>query len=611
MVKIKEQWYIFSKVLFILWACGIMIVAWTYYRAYSGTFSFELFWAGIFLSGISMIRLILYDQIKRQYRLIMLFIFGLALYLPIIFWSPNYFHFGDEILHYQTSRLIQEHGDLNIDVIFDMAKYYPGISLVTVFLSEFSNSSIFFSAKLLIGIIHSTMLVFVYLLFERISKSERVSILGAIIYATNSRYVFFDGVFSYESMGLPLMILILFVLSKYTTINYDEVTVKNINFKILITIPILAIVVTHHFTSYMLLLFMIILSLIVYNSKLDRYEKLDFYVVTSLIFVSIFGWMVYYANVGFHYFGGMIKKSLIDIFKMFSTEQVIQREPYWQAPIPYYEPIITKFLYMPLLLLLFVIGVYFLKREHKFDNVWIYQLTVYGSIFFVSLALIFNKSAELFVYRSWAFLFIGISFVAAFTLDWLCNIKTDKYLKKICLYSVIFILLIGGVSSGLTYGFRVPKLDIDSIGVAGGHSAITYDAIAAAEWFEKYLGRYNTVYADRSLSASIGGYGIQKPIRSDKVFYPLSMNDGNVTAILNGRSTNYIAVDNRITKFLAEYKSYFDAAETRVGNHSYGYQEVFPKEGLEKFDKSDFIYNIYSNGNIKVYKIYRPKIPKL
>lgn len=612
MIKAKELQYT-PKILFILWACGIIITAMTYHHAYSGPFDFEFFWMGILLSGLSLVRLILYDQIRRQYRLIILFILGLTFYLPIIFWSPNYFHFGDEILHYTTSRLIQEQGNLDIDVNFDIAKFYPGISLTTVFLSEFSDTSIFFSGKLLIGIIHSMILIFMYLFFERVVQSERIPIIGAVIYAINSRYVLFDGFFSYESMALPLMVLTLFIFSKYMIDSEKMVPVKKSYFRILGVVSISALVITHHFTSYMLLLFMIMISLIVHRSKLIQYKK-DIYIATSLTFVLIFGWMIYNATTGFNYFGRFIRRSFTDILKMISTEsteQIIQREPYWQAPIPYYEPVITKFLYMPLLIILFIVGVYFLKRERRFNNIWIYQLAAYGSIFFISLTLIFNKSAELFVYRSWAFLFIGTSFIIAFALDRVCNMKIDKYLKKICVYSIIVILLVGGVSAGLTYNFRVPKLDINSINVAAGHSAITYDAITTAKWFEKYLGRYNTFYADRSLSASIGGYGIQKPVRADKIFYPSYMNDRNVTTTLLGRSTNYIVVDNRIAKFLAEYKSYFSVAETYTEGVLYGRTDTFPKKRLEKFDESNFIYKIYSNGNINTYKIIRQKIPKL
>ena len=611
MTKVKNirfgQLHIHPKVLFMLWMCGIMIVALTYYNAYSETFNFELFWIGIFLSSLSLIGLILDDQIKK-YRLILLFILGITFYFPVIFWSPNYFHFGDEILHYQTSRLIQEHGNLDINVNFDVTKYYPGISLVTVFLSEFSDTSIFFSGKFMVGIIHSLMLIFVYLLFERISHSEKIAIFGAIIYATNSRYIFFDGIFSYESMGLPLMILTLFILAKYTTID----SVNNIYFRLLMIILISAIVITHHFTSYMLLLFMIVLLLVIYRKKLDQYIKLDFYVAASLTFMLIFGWMVYYATVGFGYFGGLVRRSFVDIFKMFSLEHVTLRVLYRESPVPYYERFTSQFLYIPLLFALFIIGIYILKRKNRFGDMWTYGLVAYGYIFFMSLLLIFNNSAEMFVYRSWAFLSIGTSFVAAFALNEICEFKIDKYLKTVSLYSVIIILLVGGISAGSSYNFRVPKLNIDSINVAAGHSATTYDTVTTAKWFEKYLGRYNTFYGDRSLGSAIGGYGIQKtPWQSEKIFYPLDMNDKNVTTFIRDRSTtNYIVVDTRITKFLAEYGSYFSEEEKYFEKH-YGEKEVFPKERLEKFDKSEFLYRIYSNGNTNIYEIIRKKMPRL
>src|SRR5207302_1515221 len=88
--------------------------------------------------------------------------------------------------------------------------------------------------------------------------SARLAGLGAALYAANANFLFFSAQFSYESLALPLLVMVLAFVA-----DRDEMKDRR---RSVWTIPILlgtiAVIVTHHLSSYALLVTLAALSLL-------------------------------------------------------------------------------------------------------------------------------------------------------------------------------------------------------------------------------------------------------------------------------------------------------------------------------------------------------------
>ena len=579
-----------SKLLYILFTIGFILVVLTYYLLHTSLIFYDvLFWIGILLSGISTYYIIS-NNYKTETQLFCLFLFGFMLYLPHILSSPNYFHFYDELAHYQTALLIDEKGSIDVNVTsFTVSKYYPGIELLTIFFKNITGNSLFVSGRIIVGISHSFIALFMYLFFRNIS-STKIAAIASLVYFFNSAFTFFDTYFSYESIGLPLLVLILFTVTKK---NSHANSIGNTLIQVIL---LGAIVVTHHFSSYMVLLFLIILltiNIIFTYLKIKVYNR-RFYFLTLLTGTFIFYWMVYLANANINYytkltmdsFQGILKQSIFgERLSEFTSIQLLN--------VPYFELFIRRYLYVPLILLLVLGGIYYLYNKKSLHNEFILTLIIYSSLFIISLVGLFTSIIEF--SRFSPFGFIGIAFLIGICLE---NMQKTRFFKILSLISVI-ILIIGGISLG------TENRDPYSTNIRIGQQSIESKVISSAAWSEKYLGRYNSMLSNSATSNVLEFYGIQKSISYGgwEVFFPTNVSF-NATYYLESNGINYLAVDKRISIYISEVRYYFDRDELYIPNHPpFGRTEPLPLESITKFDKHVAFSNIYKNGNIAIYKI--------
>lgn len=581
------------KFIFLLWMIGALLVIYTYFLLHTKLIFYDLlFWAGILLSGVCTY-FIITGETKTTLKLIFLFLFGFVLYLPNLLSRTDNFSFVDEFIHYQTTLLIYETGSLDITSTnpFHVFKYYPGLEIFTVFLKNITGDSIFKSGRMIIAIIHSFTAIFLYLFFKNIS-SVKIACLGAFAYFFNFQYIYLHTFFSYESVGLPLLVLFFFVVS------YLNLRTNSIKIALIQIILLTAIVITHHFSSYMLLLFLTVLLIInvVYDYLNIKIYEGKIHKLTLLTATLIFGWILYVATVTLNYYNYMFKDAVKGVLKLSLFEERTSEFLSTQLwDIPYYELFIRKFLYVPLILILMAIGVYYLYAKKSFRNEYILTLVMYSNLFFVSYLGAFTTSLEF--GRFATFGFIGIAFVIGVSLE---RMQENRFLKIISLISVI-ILLIGGVS----HGTNPPLRGFYSTDIGIGQQTNTVDLISSAAWSEKYLGRYNSMLSNRAASNVFEFYGIQKAKSSGgwEVFFPTNVSS-NVLYYLKIFKFDYLVVDERISRFISERRFYFDRSEFYLKNYPpYGRTEPLPLESIKKFDKHAAFLKIYDNGNIDIYKI--------
>lgn len=592
-------------ILTIFISIGIVLLGITYFLAYKGNFQNFLFWMSILLISIPVFIIVLDEDFTCNNKIIILFIFGSILYVIRILPSTINFHFGDEVYTFATTKLIYEAGSIDVTPYPEITKYYPGLEILTIYLKYFTNLDLFTVAKILIGIIHSFVLVFVFLFLREIGVSERLAAIGTFIYSTNPIYIFFHSLYSYESLGIFFVTLLLYIISRLS------IKGKSMNLVLLALIAIFALVISHHLSSLMFLLFLILMVFIQVYKKHYYYASKWHYTLVFLTITLIFGWMVYLATITITYLTDNFISRFMKIFELSflgGEKTAIASIPLSTSLLPYYEYVID-FLYVPLILLLSLIGIYLIKKERNNANIFISTMIIYGPFLYIlTLAIIPTSGSELST-RIWGFVYIGVSFFVAVAVNKLltknkkyCHLELNLLIKMFSFLAVIT-LLIGGISIGDKPIHRWPDLLTPKL--VSGPGSLTTDVFYASEWFESKFGYNNKMVGERTTSIIFSSLGKQDVQRwhAWKLFLPSEI-DSNVKNFIRGFDLEYVIVDNRLTKSLAEYGYYFDKKENYMNLYPiYGSIELLPNESLSKFAKSDLFERFYDNGNIYLYKI--------
>lgn len=577
------------KLMSAIWIIGVFLVSLTYLLLHKNLIFYDIiFWIGILLSGISTYVIISSDH-KIGVKLCFLFLFGIVLYIPHTLSSPNHFHIYDELIHFQTTSLVYETGNVDMNLAsFTISKYYPTLEIMTVFFKNITGDSIFASGLILIGIIHSSTVIFLYLFFRNIC-SEKIASIGAFAYFFNSSYTHFDTYFSYESIGLPLFVICLFAIS------YNSNTIKTAFIQLIL---IIGLVITHHFSSYMLLLFMVIMLIIktIYHTNTNTYKKIR--TLTILTGTLIFAWILYIATIVLTYYNGIFQNAVEGVLKLSLFEERISELLSGQfMDIPFYELFIRRFVYTPLVLVFILFGIYYLYSKKRLLDEYVLTLTIFSGLFFVSLLGALTTAFEIGRFSTYGF--IGVAFLTGVSIERIQKIGSFKIVVLVS----IALLLIGGISVGISSPYRGSYSD----NIRVGQPTITTDTIYSADWSEKYMGRYNRIISDMVVGSVFGYYGSQKVILFSawNVFFPSYINS-EVLNHLNFYMIDYLVVDNRVTKYISELRYYFDREELYIKDHpGYGRIEPMPISSIKKFDDSPIFLRIYDNGNIYIYKISR------
>lgn len=585
---------------------GVIAISQSYFLAYKGDFNYTFFWIGILLGIVPTLILVMNMDGHKDNdfkNLILLFLLGFLFYMPLIFWSPTYFRFNDEILHLNSLEMILQKGNLDINPVLEMSRYYPGLEFLTIFFMKFTGFSPFVAAKVSMGIIHSLVLVFIYFTFRTITSSQKIAALGSIIYIASPGYIFFDAVFSYETVGILLIVILIYLLYKHSSSNNEKFGLSVVS-----TIVLFALIITHHFSSYMFSIFLVLMyiSYHFYSSDIMNTKYIARY--TALTIATIIVWIIYGAETTIDYFGNMVSTSISSILS-FLTQGVAQREPFRLTTLPGYELFIDKYVFIPMIFLLYVYCIYSIIRDRRKDINARYidpryvSLILYGSLFFISIPLIFTMAGKLFMYRSWSFSFIGLSLAIAIASERLFNMKV-KIMKipilipmSIPMFIIIILIIMGGNSIGSSSSYREPK-NLD----ASIPSSITSEIVIASDWFETHFNSRNLILGDATTYFVFSAYGNQLIKNDQYLFYKDIIDPESIQYVFENFGGKFIIVDNRITEKLSATRYYFNDEELGI-EYPWGYKSPLPKKNIEKFNKYIGLYRVYDNGNIYMYRV--------
>lgn len=574
-------WWVIS-----LFGFGLLTIC--YILAWQGKISYGLFWVGIGVSCFSLLFVMLLSKDKRHI-LFALFILGLVIYSLQIYRSPDYFINRDEMVHYQGYASLIEKGNLRFNhTTFPIIKDYPGLEFLVA--STFFTTALkpIFSGKILIGFIHSMLLIVLWIYFSKLGLSDNIASIGTFLYALNPRYTQFDSMVSYESVGIFFVILLLFLIKKM-------IDRRVMTFSVLAIIALFALVITHHLSSYMFLTYGLILLVIQYTLVRLKNEEpkknLSTFIVLAGVFV--FGWLIYIAAGAISYLTLGFKDRILAILQLSIFGGEGARAMFMGSPVPPYESFILRFLYPPVLLFFCLYGGYLLlvKKIFHLESLRI-SLFFFGPVLFLaSWLLVPTTSGSELAYRSWAFLFVGVAFTIAVAFK---SMKEEKnFIFQFVLSGALIIMLFSGFSLARNEAVRFPVSRF-----VDNESFYTLQAFRAADWLSSKDSKGLKLLGTWPQRDVMGSYGAQYVDSAQAARFIVK----DEVDFNTWQHYNYLAVDNRVTELIYSMpKSYF-GIKLPEPYADVGHVKPLPVYLLQKYNYCPAMLKVYDNGPILLYR---------
>lgn len=598
---------------------GVFSVAYAYTGARDGgngasTAAF-FFLLGLLLIFVPTLIRLISPTASRLERVSLLCVTGISFYLVNVLYSPLYFSYFDEFLHWRTVNDIVSNGHLfNNNALLPVSPFFPGLEIVTNGLTKLSGLSSFVSGTIVIGVARLVMVLALFLLYELITKSARIAGIAMILYMANPHFLFFDAQYSYESLALPLATLVLCIIAHHETMKSEHLRVT------LMACMILgAVAVTHHITDYIFDGFLLLWAILYALQRPTRqYPSKARLRQSPLLWTALFGvilsfvWLSLPGNPVVNYLSSAFELALHQLGRLLNGTGGGRQlfVTYSGQPTPLWERFLT-ISSVALLVFSLPFGLLCLWQRYR-SNALVWMLGIVSLGYPVSQALRLTNAGSEISDRASAFLFLSIAcvlaiFIAQFWPTHRLNWKHTSLLT--CAISVVFLggLILGnGTISSILPG---PYL------VAADERSIEPQGIQSALWVYSYLGPNNRMTTDRINQLLMSAYGNQRlvtptedQIDDEAIFLSSSFSSYDI-AVLQQAQVRYIVVDLRLSTALPFVGYYFNEGEPGA----FKYTTPISVKSLTKFNTVPQINREFDSGSIVIYDagglIHAPQQP--
>ena len=183
-------------------------------------------------------------------RLAALACLGIFGAFPRIFRGPNPLFFNDEFAQYWQSQQFLATGHIPgfNPLGVPLLPYFPGLQYATALVHGIVPFSLSVTGLVVVLLAHGLGLFGVYALARGLGLRSRGAALAAIAYALNPSWLYFDAMYSYESLAVPLAIWAL------AAVTFAVRERTRAGWKIAAVVLIPATIITHHATGMVLVL---------------------------------------------------------------------------------------------------------------------------------------------------------------------------------------------------------------------------------------------------------------------------------------------------------------------------------------------------------------------
>lgn len=556
-----------------------------------------LFWGGLVLIFVPTAFRLFSTDASDSERAGLVVMLTLALYLVKIVHSPVAFTFPDEFIHLRNLNNILETGRLfETNSILPATPLYPGLEIVTSALATLGHLPAFEAGLMVIGVARVVLALSLFLLYRKLSGSARVAGIGVLVYAANSNFLYWSAQFSYESLSLPLAVMVLYAL----LLREGSNRFLGFGLSVVSLLALLAIVITHHLTTYTVAALLWALAAL-YGIFFGRSKNNPWLFALAATLAAV-TWYVLVASTTAQYLIPVFQHALEGVVDFASDpssgRQLFQStsgsvSPLWERAVGIASVV----------LILAILPIGLLRIWRQFRRIPLALALAAMSLVYPALLLLrFTSTSWEISNRASEFLFLGLAFVAALPLaasaiptQW-AGLSALPVLRPASV-AVTTVLFLGGVIVGWPPNGRLSQPYEISVGT----QLLEPQGVTAANWARTSLGTDNRIATDYANGRLLLSYGEQYPLtggaRGINEMLDATRVDRGILEILRENRIQYVLLDKRLIGGDPVQSIYF-SREADSGTEKYHSPEV-----ADKFEVQKGVDLLFDSGDLLIYDV--------
>jgi hypothetical protein len=587
-------------------AIGLAIQEIGYQIARSGSHDVPaqiLFFVGLTIEYLSCTSVLVLPEIPRLERVGAGVLLGEVLFVSQWLPHPLLFSRYDELLNLTSLlHLVDGRHFFTPNTLLPVSPYYPGLQLVTAGVHWMSGLSGLLSEIVVVVGARALLIASLFLVVERIFRSERVAGLAIAIYIANPQFYTFDAQYAYETLALAFAVTTLYY--AFRAIDQPEASKRYLG----AAACVLALLdVTHHVTSWAELL-ALAAAAIWLSIVGKRAAARIFFLLACLDAIIVAGWTTFVGGKIVHYIGPLIHEavdSVGDILlrrtraQTFFIQPTGVRTPGWEQGVIWVSVIVWAVLILTATLS---------KRGRRYlrGNPALWLIAMGSAGYFVVLALHVSASAAQFGERASSLVFFFVACSVA--IWWIRSGGFDRPLLFALSLIVLAALMMGGIllGSGPDYQ-RVPGPYL----VEADQRSIDFNSLAAANWAKEHLPPSTRIAADRDNAALMAAVGGLTPVTwlggsvdVSPLYFAKQLGESQDELVRKGR-IRLLLVDDRLAESLPFVGEYFESVPNYNPATGISHLQRLTREELSKFSNWPGSSVIYHHGPITIYDVSR------
>ena len=448
-----------------------------------------LFWAGFLLIVVPIALRLASRGATRGERIALVVALGLLLYLTKVLHDPFTFVFPDEMVHLRNAEDILRAGALfPQNSILPVTVFYPGLESVTAAIAQATGLSAFGAGIVVIGAGRLLVMLALFLLFEKLSGSSRVAGLAAVVYVASPNFLFWSAQFSYQSLALPLALLAVYGLA----CRGDERDLpRRLGWTVVCMFAITAVVMTHHVTTFALLVLFLAVS-VAATLGLGRRRQVA-WILAIFTAQAMVLWLLEVAPLTEEYLSYVFRTTVSGVFETVNgtsesrhlfTSSSGETAPLWERAVGLGSTALIA-LALPL-------GLFRIWRRRR-RSVLLCLMALGAAAYIAILPLRLVPSAWETANRASDFLFLGISVTIALGTLYLGRDRLTTW-RAALIAGFVGLIAVGGALAGWPPSDRLSQPYEATI----GDRTVLPQGVAMAEWSLASLGPGHRFVADAS-----------------------------------------------------------------------------------------------------------------
>ena len=562
--------------------------------------SLLFYWIGVLVIALPIFYRLTSREASASERLVLVCLLGLSLYAVKVIRDAPLFTFSDELVHsFNTQQIATNHHLFEPNPILKVTPYYPGLEGATTALMNLTGLSGYGAGIFVVAAARLSMMIGLFLLFSRISGSARTAGLAAAIYAGNFNFLYWGAQFSYESLALPLLVVVMMALAEREAVSPRRAR----DWAMPILLGMAAVTVTHHITSYALVAVLIVLSAAYWLIK-RTWAPPNPWHFAAIAVVLTAGWLVVVASSTVGYLSPVIDNAIDATFDTALGEAPPRTlfqgggdaaespEAVGETPTPARG---LGLLGVAILAAAMPFGLLRAWRRYRRQPfALIFMLAAIG--FFGTLLLRLAPDAWETGNRASEFLFIGLAFVVACAGLERWRPASRPWLGQAAVTACLGIILVGGAISGWPWNAQLAS----PLRISAEGRSIVSPPLGLAEWAEENVpnGRFAANVADSRLLMDPGEkWAVSGEFPDIKDIIEERALEGWELPLLRRNNLRYVVADRREIGNDGIRGYYFSREETAP------MERLLPREAVTKFARIPGASRIYANGDIAVYDL--------